>query len=345
LRSRSVWARIPHAEVTSARSITRIKACVTTASRTLRHCLAVLILLVTVCSRSGAQRTPPPRLLAGYFPWFCRPAVYPTPSCELVIFREDERRTSVNLPFLLEFLAYASNGTVLYALSASEKPICVSRVELNPVRVTRLVCPVGLAVVFAFTVSSDQTRVLVSGQIKIDNAVRCGIIEMRLADGATKQVLDAGNCRAYNFEHSWTSLSLSPDSYQGIAVRGERLELFQASGGATRSIIANGIEKASWSPDGRWIAALDAHGRTQLIDASDLKIHRTLVGSEVEWSPDSRYLLRIKPCASPAAVNGVGTVQAVDIATGKSLTISSSRCSVDNGSTGWLSRGAFLQTE
>jgi len=184
-----------------------------------------------------------------------------------------------------------------------------------------------------------------SGQIRFDNAVRCGIFEVRLADGATKQVLDAGNCGVYNFEHSWTSLSFSPDSYRGIAVRGERLELFQASEGATRSVIANGIEKATWSPDGRRIAALDVHGRTQLIDASDLKIERTLVGSEVEWSPDSRYLLRIKPCSSPIAVNGVGTVQALDIATGRSLTISSSRCTVDNGSTGWLSRGAFPPTE
>src|SRR5579862_8204331 len=205
--------------------------------------LAIIPLAFCLNSALHAEQPaalPPHGLLAGYFPSFCRPAVYPTPSCELVIFREDERRTSVELPFRLEFLAYASNGTALYTLSASKKPICVNRVESNPVRVTPLVCPAGLGVVFAFTVSGDQTRVLVSGQMKVDNAVRCGIFEMQLADGATKQILEAGNCGAYNFEHSWTSLSLSPDSDQVIAVRGERLELFQTTGGATRSIITNG---------------------------------------------------------------------------------------------------------
>jgi hypothetical protein len=133
------------------------------------------------------------------------------------------------------------------------------------------------------------------------------------------------------------SLSLAPDSSEGVAVRGNRLQLFQINGTATRDI-AEGIVKASWSPDGRWIAAIDAHGKTQLIDTTDFKKKRTLDESEVQWSPDSRYLLRIQPCSSPVAVNGAGTVQALDISTGKTTIVESSRCLVDNGSTGWVSR-------
>ena len=310
----------------------------------IKHYLVILIVLATVCGRNEAQQAPLRGLPGGYYPSFCRPAPYPTPSCELVIFRDGQPQASMELPFRLEFLAYARNGTALYTLSAIKKPPCVDRVEFSPVRITPLVCPAGVAAVFAFTVSSDETRLFVSGQIKGDNGVRCGVFETRFADGSTRQVLDAGDCRTYNFEHSWTSLSLSPDSSQGIAVRADRLELFQISHANTR-VIADGIEEASWSPDGQWIAALDVHGKTQLIDSVDFKRKRTLIESVVQWSPDSRYLLRIKPCSPPVAVNGVGTVQALDIATGKSLTIESSRCTVDNGSTGWLSRSVLPPAE
>lgn len=289
-----------------------------------------------ICIKTEAQLPSPSGLLTSYYPAFCRPAVYPTPSCELVIFRQGEQRDSIELPLRLEFLDFARSGTSLYALSGSRKPFCVDRIEINPVRVTRTVCPAGLTVVFAITVSGDEARLLVSGEVKTNGSIRCGIFEILLADGTTSQILNADDCASYTFDHSWTSLSLSPDSFRGIAVRRNRLELFQLDNTGTR-VIAEGIAKASWSPDGRWIAALDVNGRTRLIDIGDFKKRRTLMESEVRWSPDSRYLLRVKPCAFPIAVNGVGTLQALDIATGKSVTIESSRCSVDNGSVGWVS--------
>src|SRR5579872_5802520 len=146
-------------------------------------------------------------------------------------------------------------------------------------------------------------------------------------------ILAPDDCESYKFETSWTSLSLSPDTEQAVAVRRDRLELVRVADGTSR-VIAQGILNAAWSPDGRWIAALDVHGRTELYDTSDFKRKRTLAESEVQWSPDSRYLLRIKSCLFPIAVNGVGTVQALDVATGKSVTIESSRCKVEAGSTG-----------
>jgi hypothetical protein len=123
---------------------------------------------------------------------------------------------------------------------------------------------------------------------------------------------------------------------------------YKASGRPSNPQTWNRYTYAGGDPVNRirqWIAALDVHGKTQLIDSVDFKRKRTLIESVVQWSPDSRYLLRIKPCSPPVAVNGVGTVQALDIATGKSLTIESSRCTVDNGSTGWLSRSVLPPAE
>ncbi len=283
----------------------------------------------------NAQGTARGGLLRDYYPSFCRAARYPEPGCEFVIFRDGTQSTLITLPFRLEFLAYARSGKAVYTLSTSTNPICVHRVDLSPVQVVPEVCPPGLATVFAFTVSADAAEVLVSGQIKGVGGVRCGVFDIRLADGETTQILRAGNCGAYNFQRSWTSLSLAPDSSRGVAVRMDQLELFENGKAGTLSI-AVGIVRAAWSPDGRWIAALDRHGKTRLIDATDFKVKRTLGETEAEWSPDSRYLLSVKECPFPLAVNGVGTIRAIDIDNGNATEIRSSRCQVDNGSAGWV---------
>ncbi len=311
----------------------------------IKCCLAMLVLAPVVCLKIEAQAIPAQGLLSGYFPSFCRAAVFPVSSCELVVFLDGGRRTSIKLPLRLEFFTFAGGGRDAYALAAgiiqriNKEPACVRRVDFNPVRLTTVACPAGLVGAFAFTVSSDETRVLISGQIRNANVAGCGVFDIRLADGATRQILNAGSCQSYNFEHSWTSLSLSPDSSQGVAVRGNRLLLFHLNSAATR-VIAEGIEQAEWSPDGRWIAALDTHGRTELIDVGDFKTKRTLMRSSVQWSPDSRYLLRVKVCRPQIAVNPVMTIEALDISTGQALTIESSRCTVDNGATGWISKGS-----
>ncbi len=113
-----------------------------------------------------------------------------------------------------------------------------------------------------------------------------------------------------------------------------RLELIDLVRRDTRSL-GEGYVKASWSPDGRWIAALENGGkwRTVLIDAGDFTKKRTLVTTEVEWSPDSRYLLRVKPC--PRADSG--TIETLNVDSGEVVAIESSKCKVNQTTTGWLS--------
>jgi hypothetical protein len=96
--------------------------------------------------------------------------------------------------------------------------------------------------------------------------------------------------------------------------------------------------KAAWSPDGRWIAALQDNGsemRTVLMDTSSFVERRILGESNVECPPDSRYLLAAKD-DNHCAYN-LGTLEAMDVETGKRTTIDSSRCKVTEVTTMWVS--------
>jgi len=301
------------------------------------------IVFVLIAAATGAEvdtgRNQPNGLLVDYYPAFCRPAAYPSPSFGLVIFGEGKHQSSVEIPLRLEFLTYANDGRALYALSATKKPICVYKIELNPVQIAQVGCPNGLATVFSFASSASGDRLLISGHFQQDGVARCGVFQIRLPEGTARQILRNEDCGAYRYEDSWKSLSMSPNTGQAVAVRRNRLELIDIGNGTSRTV-ADGILKAAWSPDGRWIAAVTTHERTELISTGDFRKKRTLAESEGQWSPDSRYLLRIKSCFFPIAVNGVGTVQALDIDTGKSVTVESSRCAVDFFSTGWVRSGA-----
>jgi hypothetical protein len=301
-----------------------------------------LLLMATGGFRLVGQRSQPHCLLHDYYPAFCRAAAYPSANFRLVIFPPARQQVSIEVPLRLELFAFAPNGTALYSLESAAKNAvspCAQRVELSPVRITRLACLAGLGVAFSFAVSASEDRLLVSGRIMGATGARCGVFETRLPEAVTRQVL-AEACPSYDFGNSWGSLSLSPGADEAVAVRRGDLELIDVSGATTR-VIAHGILEASWSPDGRWIAAHRARGGTELIDSRDPSKRRRLAESEARWSPDSRYLLRVKGCRFPAAVNGVGTVLAVDVETNKQVTIESSRCTVDSGATGWVSRSAI----
>ena len=101
---------------------------------------------------------------------------------------------------------------------------------------------------------------------------------------------------------------------------------------------------ASYSPDGKWIAALQlappGHSKTILIDRQDFSRRRDLGGSEddeVVWSPDSRTLLHAVyrpacPSRNPLAL------ETIDIETGKRFIPKESICNAGAGrDIGWVS--------
>jgi hypothetical protein len=305
-----------------------------------RFCPVVIALIAAAAGLEvEAQDARPHGLLSEYFPAFCRSAVYPASSCKLVIFREGSRQSAIDIPIRPDFFTFARGGTALYALSILKKPACLYEVELSPVRTTRFTCPVGLISAYDFATSANGDQLFISGPFKAGETTRCGVFEVSMSEGPTRQVLtEVCGSGSRGFENSWSSLSLSPDGGRAVAVRHDRLELVDVAAGISRAV-ADGISSAAWSPDGRWIAARKLHGGTDLLDSTNFKKKRSLADSTVQWSPDSRYLLRIEDCFFPIAVNGVGTVQALDVATGKKVTIESSRCVVDGGGTGWVSGG------
>jgi WD40 repeat protein len=117
------------------------------------------------------------------------------------------------------------------------------------------------------------------------------------------------------------------------------LELIDTETKAVQSL-GDGYYDAAWSPDGRWIAALGDNGdHTVLIDATTFDRRRTLPPSEVIWSPDSRSLLASRlhwRCLSQY----VGTLELIDITSGKTSIIRSSACQISMLVFGWINVAA-----
>jgi hypothetical protein len=285
----------------------------------------------TKTNAGGEQR---PGLLGAYYPAYCRPAAFPSRNFELIVLGANNTRRSLNVPLRLDLLTYARDGMMLYALTR-EMPFCLNKIELNPVRVTAMACPRGLTSVFNFSTSTQGDRLLISGGIEENGHTRCGVFQVRLPEPTAQPILETESCGADAFAGSWGSLSISPGADYAVAVRRDRLELIDINNRSSR-VLMDKVLKATWSPDGNWIAAVTARGPTALISTGDFKIKRTVAETEGQWSPDSRYLLRVKGCLFPMADNSVGTIQALDVATGKSVSVKSSHCEVGFASTGWV---------
>ena len=73
--------------------------------------------------------------------------------------------------------------------------------------------------------------------------------------------------------------------------------------------------------------------------AKTLSQERILGSTTLIWSPDSRYLLNKKfnlGCGL-SGLGGVGTLEVVDVGTGKRTEVESSSCAVDRNTIGWVS--------
>jgi hypothetical protein len=105
--------------------------------------------------------------------------------------------------------------------------------------------------------------------------------------------------------------------------------------GDVRSL-GDGFYWVAWSPDGRWIAALeyDSRYRTILMDASNFSKQRELPSSEVVWSPDSRYIVAVSQQLRCGGYRG--TLQLIDIKNGKKSTVPGSVCKVTRSIIGWV---------
>jgi hypothetical protein len=297
----------------------------------LRYGIALAILVAT---DGGVHAQASAGIKSSYYPANIRLSAYPSRDFKVEIFPPDRKETPIQVPFRLNVFAWSPGGAALFNTTQnSPTQACIYRIDLKPVRAGRSICPRGLEVIFDFAVSAQEDKFFVSAQVIGDRGLRsCGIFEIRLPEETVRQVLVTPYCEALS---AWHSLSLSPDGDRAVGIAGNQLDVIDVARGTTHTV-ADEVLSASWSPDGRWIAALKRRGGILLINANDLKQRRTLAEARVQWSPDSRYLLQVKECRFPVAVNPVGTFRALDVATGKTVAFKSSTCSVE-GAVGWVS--------
>jgi WD40 repeat protein len=187
--------------------------------------------------------------------------------------------------------------------------------------------------VASFTVSNHEDRILAAGIRRRDGDVR-GLFEIAIPDGLIKPVFLQADKTP---KSSWRHLSLSPDGKRAVATHNEHVELIDVERGLAEPLQGE-LFIAAWSPDGKWLAAVERgeNGNTILMDAKTLTRQRNLGPSELDWSPDSHYLLGFKPCGPHS-----GTLEAIDVQSGKRTIIESSKCRINQATTGWVSNDVY----
>ncbi len=246
---------------------------------------------------------------------------------------------TIALPFALGTFIYSRDGEALYA-AARSSPLGLSepglfKIEFSPVRATAIAGSESFGIV---GLAAARDRILISGNHGRGAIMESGLFELNLTDGKSRLLIPNHEGRR-DAVWAWSHLSASPDGLRVAAMRHRTLEIIDLARRTTTALPAN-LMLGAWSPDGRWLAAIDwKKDKTILMDAATLTPRRTLPESNVDWSPDSRYLLGTKKYDFLFCGPYSGTLQAIDIETGKTTTIRSSRCKVNQATIGWVVRG------
>jgi WD40 repeat protein len=261
-----------------------------------------------------------------YRPAFISTISAPPGHTELVVFPLDGKAFKIPIRSVASVF-FGPTGRALYgactpypAIGDARLKMATCKIDLKTGSTVPVVGSTGLHGYYASAVSNNEDRMVFLGVGHL--------VELTLPDGKIRTVPLEGAA-----QYRWTHVSLSPDGERAVAVRNGRLELIHLSHGITEPL-GDEFFIAEWSPDGKWLAAVEKGdaGRTILMDATTLTRRRVLGPSELDWSPDSRYLLGFKSCDAY-----YGTLEAIDVGTGERTTIQSSKCQVNQATTGWVS--------
>jgi hypothetical protein len=258
---------------------------------------------------------------------------------ELRLFPPDKPANVIKIPRGWP-VKFAGDGRSLYAAVSSS----LTRIEFDPVRSTPVPGTQGFGPINDFAVTPDQRKIVISGHRREDGGEKCGLFEITVSTGVARPVL-AADC---NYHWSWTDLTISPGGDRAVASYGNthtdhnyHMDLIDLAHGTTKSL--GDLSSGTWSPDGKWIAAIEWNRkRLILLDGNDPS-HRRDVGSTfgVAWSPDSRYLLiwtlHFLKCGIGIDVEPPASFEVLEVATGKRSLIRSSQCQLISGPIGWVS--------
>ncbi len=209
---------------------------------------------------------------------------------------------------------------------------CLYKLRLESNRGTTVACPTGIYFSIwsgDIALSAGEDKALIFGATGRDQDRKCGVFEIRLPNGVPKLVVGV-SCSDGPKRHSF---SCSPECASATIIHHGELQILDVARGTIRSL-GSGFLAASWSPDGKWIAALEdgRRPRTVSFDGATLERRKTLPESEAQWSADSHYLLRVAACRGRED----GTAEALNIDSGRTKPIKSSRCQIYNTGTGWV---------
>jgi len=258
---------------------------------------------------------------------------------KLVILSTDPTARTTQLPFRTAEATPSLDGSALYAARFFDPPQSRSkmglyRIEFGPARANPVEGSGGLVQIFGL--SASVNKIVVSAgylnSVGLLDEKSCAMYELTLATGSVRKILSNSDCK---YESAWRSISISPDERQVVAVRRGNLVLVNLTSSEVRSL-GEGFLAASWSPNGRWIAALknDGRNRTQLFDTSNFSKLRELSSSEVVWSPDSQHIVKVGQQSRCGGFSG--TLQLIDIETGAISTMPGSTCKVHSQIIGWI---------
>jgi hypothetical protein len=237
------------------------------------------------------------------------------------------------LPRPFNVITFSSDGRAIYVKKAAPfRPSDgIIKIEFKPMHLVTIPGSLGLGDIWYLTDSSMSMKIFVSGSFGGRDPGRCGVFAIDPASGSFR------NLRTGSYPDCGGGVGpISPDGLRVLTHRGNELEVLNLESGLTYSIGA-GLSMGSWSPDGRWIAAWGG-GRLKLIDPESPSRQRKLGASgegAAKWSPDSKFLLLEKSELRCAPYLYYGSLEAVDVETGKRTIIKSSRCNA-GGWVGWI---------
>jgi len=228
--------------------------------------------------------------------------------------------------------AYSPDGKALYGECTPDPDdntkFAMCRIDLKTGIATPLAGSIGLYGL-NIAVSPHEDCILVAGVLRREKDLR-GLFELTLPSGTIRIILLQGEP---SIRSAWSHLSIAPDAKRAAASHDGRLEVIDLVQSRVELLDA-AFYIAAWSPDGKWLAALENResGRTILMDATTLQRRRMLGPSELDWSPDSHYLLGLKSCDSD-----YGTIEVIDVETGDRMAVDSSKCQINQATAGWVS--------